>query len=142
MAARTGLNMELTSEQKHWAAKPKQRIASSKLRELLVTQAGKCALSGVDLVFDRLERTPVAGGAGCHPLSPAVDHVSPGCLTSGVQITCYDLNDLKGHLPLDCFEALRKTRAWEDLMERWRNQAKIDPSDRDAFRRLLRPTAK
>jgi hypothetical protein len=133
--------MKLSSEQEYWVSKPKQRISSSKLRELLVKQAGKCAFSSVDLVFDRLDRTPVAGGPGCHPLSPAVDHISPGCLTSGVQITCYALNDLKGYLPLDCFEALLQTQAWKDLMERWRTQAKLDPSNREAFRQLLRPKA-
>jgi hypothetical protein len=52
------------------------------------------------------------------------------------------LNDLKGHLPPDCFQALSETSAWKSLMERWRVQALKDNFDREAFKRLLRPNAK
>jgi hypothetical protein len=75
-------------------------------------------------------------------LSPAVDHIDPGNRDGGVQLVCYALNDLKGHLPVDCFEALRETQAWGRLMDAWRGQARLDPKDWEAFRRLLRPNAR
>jgi len=50
----------------------------------------------------------------------------------------YDLNDLKGHLPLDCFLELKAVGAWQHLMDKWREQARLNPDDRDAFRRIRR----
>ena len=134
--------MNLTEDQEHWASRPKQGVAITILRMLLKKQEGRCALSGVDMEFDVAERTPVKGGRGCHPLSPAVDHIDPGNPSGGHQIICYALNDVKGHLPKDCFEALIRTEPWKELMKRWREQAEKNRSDRDAFMRLLRPNAK
>lgn len=91
--------------------------------------------------FEARDRTPVKGGLGCHPLSPAVDPVDPGNPDGGHQLVCYALNDLKGHLPVDCFQALTQTSAWMRLMDSWRKQAKQDPENRRAFQRLLRPNA-
>jgi hypothetical protein len=133
--------MELTEDQRHWASRRKQGVAPSDLRDLLKRQEGRCALSGVRLEFDVAERTPVKGGRGCHPLSPAVDHIDPGNPRGGYQIICYALNDLKGHLPQDCFEALVRTEPWQALMAQWRDQADRDRSNRDTFMRLLRPNA-
>ncbi len=93
------------------------------------------------MLFDVAEGTPQTGGRGCHPLYPAVDHKDPGNPHGGHQIVCYALNDLKGHLPPDCFCALQRTKAWKRLMTCWRKQAAKDHTDRDAFRRLLRPNA-
>jgi len=132
--------MELTDEQKRWASKKRQGVSAKKLRELLISQKGRCALSGVKMIFDSNEGTPISGGRGSHPLYPAVDHIDPGNSAGGYQIVCYALNDLKGHLPYDCFEALRSTDAWKKLMEAWAEQAKKS-KDREAFRRLLRPNA-
>jgi hypothetical protein len=94
------------------------------------------------MLFDVAEGTPETGGRGCHPLYPAVDHIDPGNPHGGHQIVCYALNDLKGHLPFDCFEALKLTEAWKKLMAQWREQAANNRTDREAFRRLLRPNAK
>lgn len=93
------------------------------------------------MVFDPKKGTPVKGGEGCHPLYPAVDHIDPGNPAGGYQIVCYALNDLKGHLPYDCFKALQSTDAWKKLMKMWVDQAEHDNKDREAFRRLLRPNA-
>ena len=134
--------MELTANQNLWASKGKQGVKKSELHSILIKQKGKCALSGVDMIFDVKEGTPVKGGKGCHPLYPAVDHIDPGNPHGGHQIFCYALNDLKGHLPLECFDALKATDAWNTLMKLWRKQAKKDNTDRDAFMRLLRPNAK
>ena len=112
------------------------------LHTLLTRQEGRCALSGVEMIFDNAEGTPVSGGKGCHPLYPAVDHMDPGNPKGGHQIVCYALNDLKGHLPPDCFKALSETTAWQSLMEQWRRQAQKDKTDREAFMRLLRPNAR
>ena len=94
------------------------------------------------MIFDVSERTPIKGGRGCHPLSPAVDHIDSGNPSGGYQIICYALNDVKGHLPKDCFEALVQTEPWIKLMSDWKAQSEKDNSDRDAFMRLLRPNAK
>jgi hypothetical protein len=131
----------LTPQQRQWASKPKQGVSPAELEGLLAQQSGRCALSGVEMIFNLEERTPSKDGAGCHPLSPAVDHIDPGNRHGGHQIVCYALNDLKGHLPTDCFDALCTTDAWKSLMARWRAQADADPTDRDVFRRLLRPNA-
>ncbi|HOS45696.1 MAG TPA: hypothetical protein PLQ69_04380 [Paludibacter sp.] len=133
--------MELTDEQKKWASKKRQGVPATKLRELLIKQEGRCALSGVKMIFDSKEGTPISGGSGCHPLYPAVDHKDPGNPTGGHQIVCYALNDLKGHLPPDCFKALTETDAWKNLIQKWVEQAENGNTDREAFRRLLRPNA-
>lgn len=133
--------MVLTEQQKKWAAKRNQGASPKTLRDLLSEQQGRCALSGVDMIFDKNEGTPVPGGKGCHPLYAAVDHIDPGNHTGGYQIVCYALNDLKGHLPSDCFKALSETEAWHKLMNVWRKQAEKDATDREAFKRLLRPNA-
>ena len=93
------------------------------------------------MTFDVNEGRPVKGGNGCHPLYPAVDHVDPGNSNGGHQIVCNALNDLKGHLPVECFEALKKTNAWNELMKQWVAQANENRTDRDAFKKLLRPNA-
>ena len=134
--------MELNQQQEKWASKRRQGVAKTLLRSLLIQQECKCALSGVEMIFDTSEGTPVTGGKGCHPLYPAVDHIDPGNPDGGHQIVCYALNDLKGHLPFDCFYALTQTNEWRSLMDRWRKQAAIDREDRVAFKRLLRPNAK
>lgn len=133
---------DLTEDQLQWAKKRRQGVGPRGLRAMLVAKRGQCALSKVPMVFDRSERTPVRAGRGCHPLSPAVDHVDPGNHTGPRQIICYALNDLKGHLPTDCFEALVDTKSWDRLMKAWRAQARKDWSDREAFMRLLRPSAR
>lgn len=134
--------MILTQDQEKWASKRRQGIVATVLRSTLIHQQGRCALSGVEMIFDSTEGTPVAGGRGCHPLYPAVDHIDPGNPGGGHQIVCYALNDLKGHLPTECFDALKAANAWHSLMDSWRMQASTNQHDRDAFMRLLRPNAK
>jgi hypothetical protein len=131
----------MNEHQKKWTSRRRQGASPSVLRSLLDKQEGRCALSNVELIFDSALGTPEKGGKGCHPLYPAVDHIDPGNPKGGHQIVCYALNDLKGHLPLDCFKALIETPAWLTLMEKWRQQSAKDRSDRDAFYRLLRPNA-
>jgi hypothetical protein len=132
--------MKLNLQQKKWASKRRQGLAPRVLCSLLIKQKCKCALSGAKMIFDKRQGTPVAGGNGCHPLYASVDHKDPG--NPDCQIVCYALNDLKGHLPLDCFNALKKTHAWCKLMKRWRNQVVRNRADRRAFMRLLRPNTK
>ena len=134
--------MELKPEQERWVARRRQGVAPTLLRSTLIKQRGKCALSGVEMLFDIAEGTPQTGGRGCHPMYPAVDHIDPGNHTGGHQIVCYALNDLKGHLPLDCFDALKATAAWKALMANWQEQVARNRNDRSAFMRLLRPNAK
>lgn len=132
---------ETTDDHKRWAANCKKRYGrtTDHYLQLVRVQEGRCAFSGVPLFFDSLNGTPVAGGQGCHPLYVALDHTAPGCDTQGHRIVCFALNDLKGHLPHDCFIALAETAAWQCLMLAWQHQASLDPADRKAFYALLRP---
>ncbi|MGO9441499.1 MAG: hypothetical protein ACLPXM_13245 [Terriglobales bacterium] len=132
----------LTSEQERWALKRRQGISPSELRKALIEQGGLCRFSQAPLLFEVSECTPMKGGRGCHPLCPAVDHKDPGNPEGGFQIVCYALNDLKGHLPVECFDALSASDAWKALMLKWREQAEKEPRNRDALMRLLRPNAK
>lgn len=132
----------LTDAQRRWADKRRRQGASTKEQAaLLKAQQGRCKLSGVLLRLDPGDGAPQRGGLGCHPLYPAVDHKDPGNPHGGYQIICYALNDLKGHMPVECFEALCKTRAWKELMQRWRVQAEKNSNDREVFRLLIRPNA-
>jgi hypothetical protein len=74
-----------------------------------------------------------------HPLYPAVDHLECGNAERGCQIVSYALNDVKGHLPFECFEDLKTTKSWITLMDRWRKQAEGNPNDREALRKLIFP---
>ena len=88
--------------------------------------------------FDSQSGTPIEGGQGCHPLYAALDHIAPGSMAGGFQIVCYDLNDLKGHLPPALFDALRNTPEWQNLMRAWNRQAEEDPDNREAFKTLIK----
>jgi hypothetical protein len=132
----------LTDDQDRWAHKRRRQGVSTKDQTaLLIEQKGRCKLSDVLLVFVPDDGTPQKGGLGCHPLYPAVDHRDPGNPKGGYQIVCYALNDLKGHMPTECFEALCETPAWKNLMRRWKAQADKNSDDREAFRLLIRPNA-
>ncbi len=133
---------ELTEKHKQWARKRPQKVPASELIRLLMEQKGLCKLSQAPLVFDVSERTPIKDGPGCHPLSPAVDHKDPCDPKSGFQIVCYALNDLKGHLPVDCFDALSSSNAWKELMRKWKEKADKEPGDREGLMRLIRPNPK
>ncbi len=124
----------LTQEQEAWTNRRRHGLTPGFQRQLLIEQKGKCAISGVTMCFHIEARTPVP--RGCHPLAPSIDHENPGD-PNRVQIVCYALNDLKGHLPYDCFKALAKTEEWKRLMAAWKKQAAKDPCDRTAFARLV-----
>jgi len=130
---------ELSAPAEAWASKGRQGLSPKRLKDLLAKQEERCALSGARLLFDRQLGTPHKGGLGVHPLYPAVDHIECGSGERGHQIVCYALNDVKGHVPFDCFEALKGTEPWKELMQRWRSLAEEDQSDREAFRRLIFP---
>ncbi len=74
-----------------------------------------------------------------HPLYPAVDHIQCGTKERGHQIVCYALNDVKDHVPFDCFEALKRTEPWKELMRQWSSLAENDPHHREGFKRLIFP---
>jgi hypothetical protein len=130
---------ELSESAKKWASRRHQGLSPTKLRELLIKQQGRCALSEVPLLFDKEEGTPKRGGHGVHPLYPAVDHIESGSEVREHQIVCYALNDVKGHLPHACFEALKQTEPWKELMQKWRSQAEGGSRNREAFTMLIFP---
>ena len=130
-------NFQLTSDHHRWAGttqrRRKYRRPKSYWLELIAHQRGRCAFSGAPLLFQSAAGTPVTGGQSQHPIYAVVDHRSPGTDELGYQVVSNDLNDLKGHLNPRLFNALRKTKAWKELMRRWREQALNDPNDRKAF---------
>ncbi len=128
----------LSDVQKVWAERGKQGLNSSELQELIIKQRGRCALSGALMIFDKARGNPNINRQGCHPLYAAVDHVSPGNREYGHQLVCYDLNDLKGHLPNKVFIELQKTSAWKNLMQQWKSQSENNPMDIAAFKALLK----
>jgi hypothetical protein len=133
----------IEAEHRRWAksAARKYGRSISYWIDLIKTQNGRCAFSGAKLRFDAASGTAQAGGPGVHPIYAAVDHCSPGCDVLGHEIVSYDLNDLKGHLPPDCFADLRECPSWKRLMENWRRQADQAPEDRAAFLAVRRGTA-
>ena len=138
MTRKTSLS-ELSASAEAWASKRRQGLSPTRLRDLLKEKGERCALSGARLLFDRKLGTPQKDGLGVHPLYPAVDHLESGTGERGHQIVCYALNDVKGHVPFDCFEALKCTEPWKELMRRWSLQAEKDPHDREAFKNLIFP---
>ncbi len=77
-------DFELSKEQTAWASKRRQGVGPKRLRDLLASQDGRCALSDVPMLFDLLERTPERNGRGCHPLSRPLTMSSPVTPPGGV----------------------------------------------------------
>lgn len=139
--SRGSANFVLTDDHRRWA-RSRQRTYGGSTKDyllLICKQGGRCAFSNVPLIFAASEGGgSIPGGRGCHPVYAALDHCAPGSDCQGFQVVSYALNDLKGHLPIDCFAALCRTAAWRRLMRAWRRQHRRDISDREAFRSLLR----
>lgn len=135
----TAWQLEITSDHERRASKRSNVYGGKKSywMELVLSQRGLCALSEAPMRFDASAGSPRKRGPGCHPLFASGDHCWPGCDDLGHQIVCYDLNDLKGHLPPDCFAALQATRPWKALMRRWLAQARLDPNDIGAFKAIV-----
>ncbi len=68
---------QLSPSQIEWARKRKQDLSPARLKELVLKQKGRCALSGARMIFEKKYGTPKINAAGCHPLYAAVDHISP-----------------------------------------------------------------
>jgi hypothetical protein len=129
---------ELTPEQVEWASRRRHGLSPSRLKELIKDQKGQCALSGAKMLFEKKYGNPNVNTKGCHPLYAAIDHISPSSNSYGYQIVCYDLNDLKGHLPFKVFRELELVEAWRQLMNEWRLLAEKNPMDIDGFKELIR----
>lgn len=131
----SSLSAQITPDQNRWCIKAQRKYGGTRdyYRSLIISQNGKCEFSGVLLRFDAESGTAVKDGRGCHALYAALDHTKPGSDAEGHSIVCYALNDIKGHLPHQCFVALRKTDAWENFMQKWREQAARDENDSRAF---------
>jgi hypothetical protein len=129
---------ELTPAQVQWASKRRHGLSPSKLKELIKNQKGRCAVSGAKMIFEKEHGNPNINTEGCHPLYAAIDHISPSDDSYGYQLVCYDLNDLKGHLPYKIFKELRLTAAWGQLMNQWCSLAETDRMNIEAFKKLLR----
>jgi hypothetical protein len=131
-------NYHLTPAQVEWASKRKHGLSPSRLKELIKNQKGRCALSGAEMIFEKEHGNPNINIRGSHPLYAAIDHISPSNNTYGYQLVCYDLNDLKGHIPYKVFRELQLTDAWAYLMNEWRSLAEANPMNVEAFKNVLR----
>ena len=132
------ITKNLTPDQILWCRKSRWELSPPELREMVRDSGGTCKLSGVKMIFDAESGNPQRGGPGVHPLYASIDHIAPGNPAHGYQIVCYALNDLKGHLPYNCFKALMETSEWKSLMGKWKAQAKKNPDDREAFKHIVR----
>jgi len=106
---------KLTKQMRDWVKSKRRVLSEEALVNLLEETQGRCALSQVKMRFDAKE----------HLLYASVGYISPANKEKGYQIICRGLNDIKGHLPFDCFEALQGTEAWKSLMRAWRYQWEI-----------------
>jgi hypothetical protein len=134
--------LSLPTDQEAWVVRHGGRygIRRHELRERISQTRGRCEWSNAPLYFEASEfGTAKESGVGCHPLYAAIDHSAPGMIEHGFQIVSYALNDIKGHLPLSCFAALKRTHAWKEFMKKWHHQSSINPQDRTAFTLLRRP---
>ena len=86
----------------------------------------------------RLSRSRVYPGTGFSATSLQPSNAGYPGRENGHQLVCYDLNDLKGHLPCKVFIELQKTTTWKKLMQQWRSQSEEDPMDISAFKALLK----
>lgn len=128
----------LTADHERWARRAHQKYKKGKqfFLDLIIKQDGKCALTNTPLFFDSKNGTSKKGGPGVHPLYATIDHVHPG-KNDNLQILCYDINDLKAHLPPPLFEPLTKTEAWKIFVEAWRKTALHSVMDRKLFKDLI-----
>lgn len=129
---------QLTATQLEWASKRKHGLSPSRLKDLIKKQQGRCALSKAKMIFDKKLGNPNINYRGCHPLYAAIDHISPSNDKYGIQLICYDLNDLKGHLPYKVFKELQLTKAWKHLMKEWLLIAEENPMNIKALKAVLR----
>lgn len=92
-----------------WSSKKKQNVSIKILKELVEKQKGLCALTRAKLNFEK-NCGRIGGNGGCHPLFASIDHKSPLSKDKDevdiedVQIVCYAINDMKGHLPEKLFK--------------------------------------
>ncbi len=132
-------DFQLNEEHERWilSARRKYKQTEQFWRDLIYSQGGKCALTGVSMLFDVKYGTPKSGGPGCHPLYASVDHINPARSDQGFQILCYDINDLKAHLPPPLCNALTRTPEWKLFVAEWRTLADSSPNDREPFKQLI-----
>ncbi len=131
--------MKIDENHKKWAErisrrrwKIKQHRYKSFWIDKIKKQKGKCALTKSQLLFNAKY-----GIAPCHPLYASIDHVIPGD-EKNLQIVCYDINDLKSHLPQPLFGALQKTKEWKQLKLSWRDLSKKIPDKKGTFKMLIK----
>ena len=108
------------------------------LSRLIRENEGRCAWSRIPLFFEAKHRTATAKNGGCHPFSASLHHMKPYSDEEGHEIVCYVLNGIKGQLPSSCFRALRKTKAWKDLMARLYDQWQKNPHNTNAIHNIVR----
>lgn len=130
----------LTDEHRAWVtrADKKYHIGKIRLESLIREQNGLCNLTKAPLRFDIESGTPIKGGKGCHPLYAALDHINPSQSDLGYQILCYDINDLKGHIPPFLFDSLKATNNWGVFKNSWKSAAESDPNNIEQLKQIIK----
>ena len=129
----------LSAEQERFArnAAKRYKVSLRYVRDLIWQKRGCCAWSGTPLIFNSEMGTSRKGGPGPHPCYAALDHTSPRSDEAGHEVVCFKLNDVKSHLPAECFRELQACESWKRLMDAWRAQAEKDINDVAGFELLL-----
>lgn len=120
---------KLSKEQEDWASKSKQYIRPKDLRTLIVNQKGRCNLTNVKMLFNKATYGTPGGGKGVHPLYASVDHINPKSKgkrspnIGDVQLLCYAINDMKGHMPFLLFNViLDEEKEWNKFKTKWQRK--------------------
>lgn len=133
------LKFKITENQKQWAIRASRKKYKKNRQfweDLIQKQNGRCALTKAPLLFDKKNGTPQKSDKGCHPLYASVDHINPGRTDHGFGIVCYDINDLKAHLPLPLFNALKQTKEWNRFIKKWKKTAESS-ENRHILKKLI-----
>jgi hypothetical protein len=122
---------KLTDDQEQWAEKRKQNLSPDILRELIKRQKGKCKLTNTEMLFNKANHGTAGNGIGVHPLYATVDHIDPknkgkmNLNIEDVQLLCYAINDMKGHMPFRLFNViLKEQKEWNKFKTKWQKITK------------------
>jgi 5-methylcytosine-specific restriction endonuclease McrA len=133
---------KLDKEQTKWASRCKQGISPQMLRTLIVNQKGKCKLTNTKMLFNKTKHGTAEPGKGVHPLYAAIDHIHPKDKgkrkpeMKDIQLLCYAINDMKGHIPPRLFDLITGDNTeWKQFKRKWN---RIRPRNAKSYYRLIR----
>jgi hypothetical protein len=127
----------LTRAQIAWADRQEHYIKDpSYLKEQIVKQKGRCAISGAPMMFARKYCDP-KDTSRCHPLYAEIDIIKQSTTHYDYQIVCSELKLIKDKIPALYFGENPYTPVWKELMCEWKSQAEDDPTNIAALKALV-----